>query len=154
MFRWVAAGLRSQQLVRWALGLAGQGFRGSCCALFVTRKRSPRCTYLGNPWNSSTSDCLFSSSATRSRTDASRASSSDLTRYERAARSRNAERLPSIRSISFNSELGSVTDVLTRILQFYFQLKCVTACDFTLRSHRWANKRRILRNKDGHVAGC
>ena len=92
--------------------------------LLVIRNKSPRSTYRGNPclvrpclvrpWNSSTSDCRLSSSATRSKIAASRASSSDLSRllmYDAAARSRKADRLPSRRSISLSSELGSVTDV-------------------------------------------
>jgi len=96
--------------------------RGSCAPIFVTRNKSPRCTYLGSRWNSSTSDCWLSASATRSRIAASLASNSVLTRfpmYDKAARSRKAERLLSSRSISFRRELGSVTDVLTRIPPSY-----------------------------------
>lgn len=93
-------------------------FCGSCVPLLVTRNKSPRCTYFGRPWNSSTSDCSLSSSAIRSRIAASRASRSDFTRfptYAMAARSRKAERLLSRRSISCSRPMGSVTDVLTFI---------------------------------------
>ncbi len=99
-----------------------RSLRGSAGPERVTRDRSPQCTYCVIPWNSNTSDCSLSSSATRSRMTASLASRSVFARrarYDSAARSRKADRLSSIRSISSSNELGRVTDVLTRILAVY-----------------------------------
>ncbi len=96
--------------------------RGSADPGRATRNRSPRRTYSGSPWKANASDCWLSSSAMPSRMAASFASSSALARparYERAARSRKADRFSLIRSISSSRELGRVTEVLTLIPPLY-----------------------------------